>query len=75
MKIKRRSILKGLLAGGAGFATLKLRPVRAQTPALKIGLLTVKTGPLAQSGSQMSQGIETFLKEKNYTLSGLRSSS
>jgi branched-chain amino acid transport system substrate-binding protein len=72
LKIKRRSILKGLLAGGASFAASKVRAVRAQTTSLKIGLLTVKTGPLAQSGSQMSQGIDTFLKEKNYTLSGLK---
>jgi hypothetical protein len=31
-------------------------------------LLTVKTGPLAQGGIQLEQGIATFLKEKNNTL-------
>src|SRR5262249_42688439 len=35
-----------------------------------IGLLTVKTGPLAQGGIQMEQGILTFLKEKANTLAG-----
>jgi branched-chain amino acid transport system substrate-binding protein len=32
--------------------------------------LTVKTGPLAQGGIQMEQGVLTFLKEKNYTIGG-----
>ena len=44
--------------------------VHAQGAPLKIGLLTVKTGPLAQGGIQMEQGIIVFLKEKNYTLAG-----
>ncbi|MBX9773215.1 MAG: ABC transporter substrate-binding protein [Xanthobacteraceae bacterium] len=43
--------------------------VQAQAP-FKLGLLTVKTGPLAQGGIQMEQGILTFLKEKNNTLAG-----
>ena len=36
----------------------------------KLGLLTVKTGPLAQGGIQMEQGTVTYLKEKNYTFAG-----
>jgi branched-chain amino acid transport system substrate-binding protein len=44
--------------------------VHAQAAPFKIGLLTVKTGPLAQGGIQMEQGIITFLKEKNYTFAG-----
>ena len=44
--------------------------VGAQAAAFKIGLLTVKTGPLAQGGIQMEQGLVTFLKEKNYMLGG-----
>ena len=42
----------------------------AQGAPFKIGLLTVKTGPLAQGGYQMEQGITVFLKERNYTLAG-----
>src|SRR5207249_2724981 len=34
------------------------------------GRLTVKTGPLAQGGIQMEQGITRFLKDRNYTLAG-----
>ncbi len=37
---------------------------------MRIGLLTVKTGPLAQGGIQMEQGLTAFLKDKNYTLAG-----
>ena len=36
----------------------------------KVGLLTVKTGPLAAGGMHAEEGITTFLKEKNFTLSG-----
>ncbi len=70
MKAHRRNILKGILAGGASLAAMKMPAVRAQNSSLKIGLLTVKSGPLAQGGYQMSQGIDTFLKEKNNQLGG-----
>jgi branched-chain amino acid transport system substrate-binding protein len=65
--IKRRTVLKGMLATGAAAATLPM-PAVAQAAPFKIGLLTVKTGPLAQGGIQMEQGIATFLKEKANTL-------
>src|SRR5437899_10473344 len=42
----------------------------AQTEPLRLGFLTVKTGPLAAGGAQMEQGIVLFLKERNYTLAG-----
>jgi len=70
MTIKRRTVLKGMLASGASLTALKAPYVQAQTAAFKIGLLTVKTGPLAQGGIQMEQGINTFLKEKSFTLAG-----
>jgi branched-chain amino acid transport system substrate-binding protein len=70
MAVKRRTVLKGMLATGAGLATLKMPAVHAQGAPFKIGLLTVKTGPLAQGGTQMEQGIVTFLKEKGSTLAG-----
>src|SRR5262245_28436968 len=41
----------------------------AQEP-LRIGFLTVRTGPLAAGGKQMEDGINLFLKERNNTLSG-----
>ena len=67
--IKRRTVLKGMLATGASAATLPM-PAIAQGAPFKIGLLTVKTGPLAQGGIQMEQGIQSFLKEKANTLAG-----
>lgn len=42
----------------------------AQTEPLRIGFLTVRTGPLAAGGKQMEQGIELFLKERNGTIAG-----
>ncbi len=69
MTIKRRTVLKGLAATGAA-AIYAPAVLRAQAMPFKIALLTVKTGPLAQGGIQMEQGVVTFLKQKNYTLGG-----
>ena len=69
-KLTRRKFMAAT-ATGAALATLKFSsPVIAQAAPFKLGLLTVKTGPLAQGGIQMEQGIVTYLKEKNYTLAG-----
>jgi len=68
MSIKRRTVLKGFVAAGAAIYAPAV--LRAQGAAFKIGLLTVKTGPLAQGGIQMEQGVATFLKEKGNTLAG-----
>jgi branched-chain amino acid transport system substrate-binding protein len=69
MAIKRRTVLKGMLAT-ASAAAVKMPAVHAQGAPFKIGLLTVKTGPLAQGGIQMEQGIATLLKEKGSRLGG-----
>src|SRR3954466_16268619 len=69
MTVHRRTVLKGMLGAGVSAVALQAPAVHAQAP-FKIGLLTVKTGPLAQGGIQMEQGIATFLKEKNNTLGG-----
>jgi branched-chain amino acid transport system substrate-binding protein len=70
MTVNRRKVLKGLAGAGVGLAGLKAPMVLAQAASFKIGLLTVKTGPLAQGGIQMEQGILTFLKEKNNAIAG-----
>ena len=67
-KITRRKFMAGT-AAGAAMAAFKF-PAIAQAAPFKLGLLTVKTGPLAQGGIQMEQGVVTYLKEKNYTFSG-----
>src|SRR6202158_3177544 len=66
--LNRRKFLAGTAAGTAT-AALGI-PAIAQGAPFKIGLLTVKTGPLAQGGIQMEQGIAVFLKEKNNSLGG-----
>lgn len=42
----------------------------AQSEPIRLGFLTVRTGPLAAGGKQMEEGILLFLKERNYTLAG-----
>jgi branched-chain amino acid transport system substrate-binding protein len=69
-KVTRRKFMAAT-AAGAALATFKFpAPVIAQAAPFKLGLLTIKTGPLAQGGIQMEQGVVTFLKEKNYTFAG-----
>lgn len=53
-------------------AALFVSQAEAQGEPLRIGFLTVRTGPLAAGGKQMEEGINLFLKERNYTLSGRR---
>lgn len=60
---------RAFLVGTAVAATMPA-PAFAQPKPVKIGLLTVKTGPLAQGGIQMEQGTIRFLKDRNYTLAG-----
>ena len=69
-KVTRRKFMAGT-AAGAALATFKFpAPAIAQAAPFKLGLLTVKTGPLAQGGIQMEQGVVTYLKEKNNTFAG-----
>jgi len=68
IRLDRRKFLAGTAAGTAA-ATIGM-PAIAQGAPFKIGLLTVKTGPLAQGGIQMEQGISTLLKQKSNTLAG-----
>jgi branched-chain amino acid transport system substrate-binding protein len=66
VKLGRRELLA---ATAAAAATLPM-PAIAQNKPLRIGLLTVKTGPLAQGGIQMEQGVLLFLKDRNNTIAG-----
>ena len=69
-KVTRRKFMAGAAAGAAAAAFKFPAPAIAQAAPFKLGLLTVKTGPLAQGGIQMEQGVVTYLKEKNYTMAG-----
>jgi branched-chain amino acid transport system substrate-binding protein len=69
-KLSRRAFMTASAAGAAA-ATFKFpAPAIAQAAPFKLGLLTVKTGPLAQGGIQMEQGVVTYLKYANYTFAG-----
>jgi branched-chain amino acid transport system substrate-binding protein len=66
--VARRRVLAGTAAAIAT-AGLPL-PAMSENLPVKIGLLTVKTGPLAQGGIQMDQGTELFLKHRGNKLAG-----
>src|SRR5919197_1234472 len=71
MTIERRSVLKGIGGAGMGLVALGIPAiVRAQGEAMRIGFMTVKTGPLASGGIQMEQGLTLYLKERNNILAG-----
>jgi branched-chain amino acid transport system substrate-binding protein len=69
-KISRRTMLAGTAAGAAAAAFKFPAPAIAQNAPFKLGLLTVKTGPLAQGGIQMEQGVLTYLKLNNNMMGG-----
>ena len=68
LRVGRRKLLGGT-AAAAVVANLPM-PALAQANPIKIGLLTVKTGPLAQGGIQMEQGTRLFLKDSGDKLAG-----
>src|ERR1700733_8007217 len=70
-KFSRRTLVPGTVAAGATAALGRFpAPAIAQSSSIKVGLLTVKTGPLAQGGVQMEQGVLTFLKDNNAMMGG-----
>src|ERR1044071_205695 len=69
-KVSRRTLLAGSAAGAAAALTRFPAPAVAQAEPFRLGLLTIKTGPLAQGGIQMEQGVLTYLKEVNNTMAG-----
>lgn len=69
-KVTRRKFMAGTAAGAAAVAFNFPMPAIAQAAPFKLGLLTVKTGPLAQGGIQMEQGVVTWLKEHNNKIAG-----
>ncbi len=70
MDMNRRSLVKAM--GGA--AALGAAPVSltafAQSEPIRLGLMTVKSGPLASGGIDMERALIMYLKERNYMLAG-----
>ena len=63
--LSRRTLLKL----GAAATLIPARALAAAEP-LRIGFLTVKTGPLAAGGKQQEEGVALFLKEHGAALAG-----
>jgi branched-chain amino acid transport system substrate-binding protein len=66
MPFTRRRFIQ---ATGAAAAATAL-PVRAQAGPIRLGLMTVKTGPLASGGIDMERALTQYLNERNNTLAG-----
>jgi len=67
MTISRRKFLQGL---GAGVAAVNAPWAAAQTEPIRLGLMTVKTGPLASGGLDMERALVMYLRERNNALAG-----
>src|SRR5689334_19372488 len=62
---------RALLGAGAAIGVMPSWRARAQSSEpLRIGFLTVKTGPLAAGGAQQEEGAALFLKERNGMIGG-----
>ncbi len=70
MTVNRRRFIQaagaGIGASALGFPSI----VRAQGAPIRLGLMTVKTGPLASGGIDMEKALIMYLRERNYTLAG-----
>ena len=69
MDSNRRSFIQGASAAGLSLAIPQFAMAQSKEP-IQLGLLTVKTGPLASGGIDMERGIQMYLAERNYTLAG-----
>jgi branched-chain amino acid transport system substrate-binding protein len=69
-RIHRRKFIQGTAAGAATIATTIAMPAVAQNAPLKIGLMTVKTGPLAAGGIHIEEGFRAYLQSHGSKLAG-----
>ncbi|HTO50732.1 MAG TPA: ABC transporter substrate-binding protein [Burkholderiales bacterium] len=67
MTISRRKFLQGI---GAGVAAAHAPWAAAQGEPIRVGLMTVKTGPLASGGLDMERALVMYLRERNNMLAG-----
>jgi branched-chain amino acid transport system substrate-binding protein len=68
VRVNRRKFLQST-AAAAGAAAFPM-PAVAQNAPIKIGLMTVKTGPLAAGGIHIEEGFAAYLKSHNAKLGG-----
>src|SRR3954465_12119264 len=65
--LRRTFVASGTLAI---FAAVLPWSSQAQPEPIRIGFLTVRSGPLAAGGKQKEEGIQLFLKERNHPIAG-----
>ncbi len=71
----RRGFLHSTVATAAASAAASVAVpsvAQAQAQTMRVGLLTVKTGPLASGGIDMERGLQMYLQERNQTLAGVK---
>src|SRR5215472_2062670 len=66
--LSRRSLVAG--AAGVAMAARLPAPAIAEANPVRVGLLTIKTGPLAPAGIQMEQGTVLFFKDREHKIAG-----
>ena len=66
--LSRRSLVAG--AAGVAIAARLPAPAIAEPNPVRVGLLTIKTGPLAPAGIQMEQGTVLFFKDRDRKIAG-----
>ncbi len=69
--MSKRAVFVALFVLGVAALGLDVSSSAAAQPEpVRVGFLTVKSGPLAAGGRQMEEGLTLFLKEHGYTLAG-----
>lgn len=66
----RRHFLQGTAAAAMTTTLPQIAQAQAKGETMRIGLLTVKTGPLASGGIDMERALTMYLTERNNTLAG-----
>jgi branched-chain amino acid transport system substrate-binding protein len=66
----RRHFLQGTAAAAMTTTLPLIAQAQANDETMRIGLLTVKTGPLASGGIDMERALVMYLNERNNTLAG-----
>ncbi|MDB5804467.1 MAG: transporter substrate-binding protein [Betaproteobacteria bacterium] len=69
MGINRRQFVNGAVATGATLGFPAIVSAQANGP-IRVGLLTIKTGPLASGGLDMERGLQMYMKEIGNTIAG-----
>ena len=68
MTFNRRRFVQA--AGASAVAFSFSRDIFSQSNSIRLGLMTVKTGPLASGGIDMERALVQYLRERNNTLAG-----